>query len=133
MVLSSYTQLSSYSGTYPIPHTSDFLKDHPMYSLANKKVLGKMKDKRNGMCLPSAKNVLNPDREKNIKKAKGTKKYVVQKEIGHAHYKEALFIQKIFRHEMNMLRGEEHESLACFGVRAGGVHHEIRSIRMRHL
>lgn len=61
------------------------------------------------MCLPSAKNVLNPDREKNIKKAKGTKKYVVQKEIGHAHYKEALFIQKIFRHEMNMLRSEEHE------------------------
>ena len=49
VVLSSYTRLSNYSGIYLIPHTSDFPKDHPMYSLTNKKVLGKMKDKRNGM------------------------------------------------------------------------------------
>ena len=49
VVLSSYTRLSNYSGIYPIPHASDFPKDHPMYSLTNKKVLGKMKDKRNGM------------------------------------------------------------------------------------
>ena len=68
-----------------------------------------MKDKRNGMpitecvCLrPKMYSILTE--EKNIKKAKGTKKYVVQKEIGHTHYKEAPFSQKIFRHEMNMLR-----------------------------
>ena len=58
------------------------------------------------MCLPSAKNVLNPDREKNMKKAKDTKKYVVQKEIGYAHYKETVFSQKIF---------------FCFGVRVNKI------------
>ena len=54
--------------------TSDFPKEHPLYSDANKKVLGKMKDECNGtpiaecVCLrPKMYSILKGD-EKNIKK-----------------------------------------------------------------
>ena len=60
--------------------TSDYAKEHPLYSNINKKVLGKMKDECNGtlivecVCLrPKMYSILKAD-EKNIKKAKGVKK-----------------------------------------------------------
>ena len=40
-----YKDMSQNQGLYD---TSDYPKDHPLYSLANKKVLGKLKDKRAG-------------------------------------------------------------------------------------
>jgi len=62
------------------------------------------------VCFPSAKNVLNLDKEKkNIKKAKGVKKCVVKKKIRQEQYKEALDRKKTFRHRMNILRSEGHE------------------------
>ena len=74
-----------------------------------------MKDEVNGLpitecvCLrPKMHSILTE--EKNIKKSKGTKTYVLKKEIRHEHYKEALFSKKkTLRHEMNMLRSEGHE------------------------
>jgi len=58
-------------------NTSDLSKEHPLYSDANKKVLGKMKDECNGtpiaecVCLrPKMYSILKGD-EKNIKKARG--------------------------------------------------------------
>ena len=69
--------------------TSDYPKEHPLYSNTNKKVLGKMKDKCAGtpiaecVCLrPKMYSILKAD-EKNIKKAKGVKKSVVKKQIMH--------------------------------------------------
>ena len=63
--------------------TSDYPKEHPLYSDANKKVLGKMKDECAGtpiaecVCLrPKMYSILKAD-EKNIKKAKGVKKKVL--------------------------------------------------------
>jgi len=60
--------------------TSDYLKEHPLHSNTNKKVLGKMKDECAGtpiaevVCLrPKMYSILRAD-EKNIKKAKGVKR-----------------------------------------------------------
>ena len=95
--------------------TSDYPKEHPLYSNINKKVLGKMKDECNGtpivecVCLrPKMYSILKAD-EKNIKKAKGVKKSVVNKKIMHEHYKETLFGKEQKRHGMNIIRSEGHE------------------------
>ena len=60
--------------------TSDYPKEHPLYSNINKKVLGKMKDECNGtpivecVCLrPKMYSILKAD-EKKYKKSKGCKK-----------------------------------------------------------
>ena len=60
--------------------TSDYPKDHPLHSNANKKVLGKMKDECAGTPIaeyvglrPKMYSILKAD-EKNIKKSKGRKK-----------------------------------------------------------
>ena len=94
--------------------TCDYPKEHPLYSNANKKVLGKMKDECAGtpiaecVCLrPKMYSILKAD-EKNIKKAKGVKKSVVKKQIMHEHYKETLFGTKQLWHGMNILRSERH-------------------------
>ena len=47
--------------------------------------------------------------EKNIKKAKAVKKNVVEKQIKHEEYKEALFDTKQLWHGMNILRSDGHE------------------------
>ena len=47
--------------------------------------------------------------KKNIRKAKGVKKNVIEKEITHEQYKEALFGRKQFMHKMKILRSEGHE------------------------
>ena len=78
--------------------TSNYPNVHPIYNETNKKVLGKMKDECGGEVIeevvavrPKMYSVLS---KKNIKKAKGVKKNVIEKEITHKHYKEALFGRK---------------------------------------
>ena len=95
--------------------TSDYPKEHPLHSTANKKVLGKMKDECAGtpisevVCLkPKMYSILKAD-EKNIKKAKGVKKSVIKKQIKHEQYKEMLFGTQQMWHGMNILRSEGHE------------------------
>ena len=95
--------------------TSEYSKEHPLHSTANKKVLGKMKDECAGIpisevvCLRSKMySILKAD-EKNIKKAKGVKKSVIKKEIKHEQYKETLFGTQQLWHGMNILRSEGHE------------------------
>ena len=94
---------------------SNYPKDHMLYSGRNKKVLGKMKDECEGRVIkeavairPKMYSVLE-ENQKNIRKAKGVKKNVVEKEVRHEHYKEALFEKKQFCHGMNILRSEGHE------------------------
>ena len=94
--------------------TSDYPKDHPLHSTANKKVLGKMKDECAGRQIaeyvglrPKMYSILEASGG-NIKKAKGVKKGVVKKRIRHEQYREALFEKKTFRHGMDVLRAERH-------------------------
>lgn len=97
--------------------TSDYPKDHFLYSQENKKVVGKMKDECFGkpisetVCLRSKMYSISLGGNNNkisIKKAKGTTKQVTSKEINHQNYKDALFNKKTFKHGMNMLRSERH-------------------------
>ena len=49
-------------------------------------------------------------RQKNIRKAKGVKKKnVIEKEITHEHYKEALIERKQYMHKLKILKSEGHE------------------------
>ena len=95
--------------------TSNYSKDHPLFSAVNKKVLGKMKDECGGMPIDEVVAIrpkmysVNKADKKNIRKAKGVKKNVIEKEITHEHYKEALFERKQFMHKMKILRSEGHE------------------------
>ena len=94
--------------------TSNYPKDSPLYSVENKKALGKMKDECGGRAIKEVVAV-RPKMysvevgEKNVRKAKGVKKCVIEKEITHEHYKEALFERKQFLHKMKILRSEGHE------------------------
>ena len=92
--------------------TSDYPPEHPLHSIANKKVLGKMKDECAGRPIseyvglrPKMYSILEAGGG-NIKKANGVKKNVVKKHIRHEQYKEALFRKRTFRHSMDVLRSE---------------------------
>ena len=94
--------------------TSNYPMDNPLYSDRYKKVLGKMKDECGGEVIKEVIAV-RPKMysvdvgEKNIRRAKGVKKNVIEKEITHEHYKQALFGRKQFMHKMKILRSEGHE------------------------
>ncbi|KAL9972954.1 hypothetical protein ACROYT_G019355 [Oculina patagonica] len=95
--------------------TSDYPKDHSLFSTKNKKVLGKMKDECAGklisecVCLrPKMYSIMTEDK-KNIKKAKGVKECVTKNKIDHENFKDTLFQNKESFHEMHMLRSYAHE------------------------
>ena len=97
--------------------TFDHHQDHPLYSSANKKVLGKLKDECARRAIakyvglrPNMYSILKSGGE-NTKKAKGVKKNVVKKHIRHEQYKEALFEKQTYRHGMDVLRLERHHIL----------------------
>ena len=60
--------------------TSNYPKDHPLYSVQNKKILGKMKDKCEARAIKEAVAICSKmysvleGGQKNIRKAKGVKK-----------------------------------------------------------
>ena len=94
--------------------TSDYPREHPLHSVENKKVVGKMTDECAGRPIaeyiglrPKMYSILEANGN-NIKKAKDVKKYVVKKHIRHKQYREALFEKMTFRHGMDVLRSELH-------------------------
>ena len=94
--------------------TDSLLVDHPLYSSANKKVLGKLKDECAGRAIaeylglaPKMYSILEAGGI-NTKSAKGVKKNVVKKHIRHEQYKETLFEKQTFRHGIDVLRSERH-------------------------
>ena len=94
--------------------TSNYPKDHSLYDDRNKKAFGKMKDECGGDVIEEVVAVRSKMYsvkvgKKNIRKAKGVKKKVIEKEITHEYYKEALFRRKQFMHKMKILRSEGHE------------------------
>ena len=94
-----YEDMSRHSHLYD---TSDYPNDHPQYSAANKKVVGKMKDECAGRLIaeyvglrPKMYSILEADGI-NIKKAKGVKKSVVRKNIYHEQYRETLLDKRVW-------------------------------------
>ena len=106
-----YRDMVAHAGLYD---TSDYPREHPLHSVENKKVLGKMTDECAGRPIaeyvglrPKMYSILEANGN-NTKKAKGVKKYVVKKHIRHKQYREALFEKTTFHHGMNVLRSERH-------------------------
>ncbi|MEH0008405.1 MAG: hypothetical protein V6Z82_06750 [Flavobacteriales bacterium] len=118
--------------------TSNYPKEHKLFSTKNKKVLGKMKDEcavdeeidkkkyipvlymisecvclRPKMYSLDCKKIMGYTTEKkdqkSIKKAKGVKKCVIKKRISHENFKEALCERKEAYRTMNFLRSYGHE------------------------
>ena len=94
--------------------TSDYPKDHHLYSEVNKKIIGKMKDELNGVPivefvgLRSKMYSLKTEAEEK-KRAKGIVKAVVKKDITHEDYKNILFSAGQTSHNMTVFRSDKHE------------------------
>ena len=98
--------------------TSEYAQSHPLYNLANKKVLGKMKDETHGIPIqefvglrPKMHSILYTENDTLVKKksAKGIKKSVTKRKLRHANYKECLFEKRQTMTNMNQIRSERHE------------------------
>ena len=92
---------------------SGYPKDHPCHSNANKKVIGKMKDELNGSSmvqfvgLRSKMYSVLGDFE--MKKAKGVTKAVIQKQLSHQNYLDALFKHEKFYHQNKTIQSKDHK------------------------
>ena len=85
--------------------SSEYAQDHPLYSIRNKKVLGKMKDKTHGIPIqefislrPKMYSILYTE----IKKS-------VTKKVRHDNYKTCLFYKKQTKASMHQIRSNGHE------------------------
>ena len=107
--------------------TSNYAKDHPLYSSKNAKSLGKMKDETAGkpvqefVGLRSKMYALkfeviekNDQGEtlkyiKDKKTAKGVSRAVIDKQLKHDTYRDCLFKQTSLNHDMNFIRSHYHQ------------------------
>ena len=98
--------------------TSEYPTDHPLYSITNKKVLGKMKDEVKGVAIeefvglrPKMYSLKYTKNEKQVEKktAKGITRNVTEKVITHQDYKDCLFEQKLKIASMKQIRSEAHQ------------------------
>lgn len=96
--------------------TSDYPSNHPLFSIVNKKVIGKFKDEMNGIPIAEfvglrAKmySIKTEEKKQDQKKGKGIKKNVLKKEIRHQDYKDCLFQQREYHHSMMGFRSHQHQ------------------------
>ena len=92
--------------------TSNYPADHPLFSMANKKVIGKMKDELGGRLMTEFiglhPKMYSYDGEDSGKRAKGVKKSVLKKTLTHEDYKKCLLDKKVFSRDMPGLRSYKH-------------------------
>lgn len=96
--------------------TSNYPRDHFLFSEINKKVVGKMKDETASQPVmgfvglrPKMYSFIVYNEEKTqVKKAKGITKSVVNKELAYQNYVDCLLNCKLERHTMNSIRSENH-------------------------
>ena len=108
--------------------TSDFPKDHYLFSNVNKKVMGKMKSETinksiSEYCGLRSKMYAYICDNKEDKRAKGISKHVVKKELRLQHYKNVLFEESLLLSKMHSLSSHNHKNflekitkigLSCF-------------------
>ena len=93
--------------------TSNYSRDHFIYSDANKMKIGMFKDEEGGKIVSEfvglrAKNYAYLCEEKERKKCKGIKKSVTEKDISFEDYKDCLFRNVQLRRKMNIFRSYKH-------------------------
>lgn len=95
--------------------TSNYPKEHPLYSEVNKKVIGKFKDETAGLPivewvgLRAKMYSIKLDDGKEKKTGKGIKKSVLQKEIRHQDFKDCLMEKREYEHSMMGFRSQRHQ------------------------
>ena len=98
--------------------TSEYAKHHPLHSIINKKVLGKMKDEAHGIpnqefivFRPKMYSILYTENNKLAEKktATGVNKLVAKKHIKHDNYKTCLFDKNQTKGSMNQIRTYGHQ------------------------
>ena len=92
--------------------TSNYSPGHPLFSTANKKVIGKFKDELGGQ-LKAEFIGIRPKMysyvgEESGKRAKGVKKSVLKQTITHEDYRSCLFEKEVFLRDMPGLRSYNH-------------------------
>eukprot|EP00794_Sanderia_malayensis_P014470 gene14470-biopygen11584 len=93
---------------------SNYDKEHPNYSVRNKKVIGKMKDELGGgkmiefVGLRSKMYSLRIDDGQTIKRAKGINKNVAKKQIKHEDYLDCLKEQQTYSHRQRNIESHNH-------------------------
>ena len=96
---------------------SEYGRDHPLYSTANKKAVGKMKDETHGIPIeefvglrPKMYSIMYTEKNKQMQKKtdKGIKKSATKRQILHASYNECMFEKKDTMASMNQIFGENH-------------------------
>ena len=84
--------------------TSNYQSDHPLFSTANKKIIGKFKDELGGQLLTEfigiRPKMYSYVGEESGKRAKGVKKSVLCKTITHEDYKKCLLNREVFHRDM---------------------------------
>ena len=92
--------------------TSNYPADHPLFSTANKKVIGKFKDELGGKVMTEFVGIrpkmYSYTGEESGKRAKGVKKSVLKKTISHEDYKTCLLEKKVYSRDMPNLRSYKH-------------------------
>ena len=95
--------------------TSNYPKEHPLYYVENKKVIGKMKDECGGKLILEFVGLRSKlwsdlmEEEEEEKKYKGIKKNVIKIYITFQDYKDCLFDEEEQTREMNLITRKEHE------------------------
>ena len=95
--------------------TSDYPTDHPLHSDKNKKIPGLMKDEMNGAIIEEFVGLrakmysVKLFGGKELKKAKGVPKMVVDKEIQHDNYKRSLLQQWQTNARFNTIQSKRHQ------------------------
>ena len=95
--------------------TSNYSKDHFLFSEVNKKVIGKFKDETGGLPivewigLRAKMYSMMTDDGKEKKTGKGIKKSVLKKEIRHQDFKDCLMEKREFQHSMMNFRSKQHQ------------------------
>ena len=104
-----YQDMTKHADLYD---TSNYQSDHPLFSTANKKIIGKFKDELGGQLLtefigirPKMYSFVG---ENSGKRAKGVKKSVLRKSITHDDYRSCLFEKEVFHRDMPGLRSRAH-------------------------
>ena len=94
--------------------TSNYPREHPLYSVVNKKKIGKFKDETGGLPIiefiglrPKMYSFKTEDR-KEKKTGKGIKKSVLKKEVRHQDFKDCLFKCKEYQNAMMGFRSQRH-------------------------
>ena len=95
--------------------TSNYSKEHPLYSTTNKKVIGKFKDETGGLPITEFVGLrakmysFRTDDGAEKKTGKGIKKSVLKKEVRHDDFKKCLMEKQEYEHTMMNFRSQQQQ------------------------